>query len=558
MLALRNRFNALTPKPTTILIISIIFITIASYLISFNLWKTLFYFILPYIIVNLMDYGTVKISHNDFSGKKIMMVNLTIMIISIVQFSILHIFFSTEFSLFLAFSSPVFMRVIVYLIFMRKTPVIGIITSLYYNIIYGVIIPFMGASYAIPFIISSGIYLLAGFPILKITRTSFLKEFGEDPLWFVSSFINYISTHSKDSVDTLNRFFEGIYRERTVPISTLAFWDKDSPKAIFVFPYIHPGPFDGIGGSNITEKLKNASGLSNLFVFHTTTTHDNNIADNDVKKIAKSVKNSLNKNQKFDKMSDMHRFKLDNIEVMVQVFGKYMIIALLPIQDIFDDVDLESGMKLREKLLKYYEDSAIIDAHNNFDEHATPLFLNDDEINKIIEKVKNIKADAPIRMGYAQRTFKGRSIGPDGIKVAVFDYNGKKIGYILMDGNNIKKGFRDKVRKSLKGLLDDVEIFSTDNHIVNNDLTDLNPVGERDPWDYILSLIKDAVIEATKNITSTKVSMQTENVQLKMAVSGQMDKINDITRGVLKKAKIVTPILVLVSFTSALLSFLYL
>jgi len=556
ILSLR-RYVVSTPRYEITIILSIAFIVLASYLISFDIWKTILFFGLPYIIVILLDFLTIRFTCLYFPGRRIITLNLVVAISAIIQIAIFQIFYPFEFSLFLAFSSTAFLRTLVYYVFMRRRPKLSILTALNYNIIYAIILPFIGKHYVIPFIVSTVIYTLMAFLILKISTTQFIKEFEEDPLWFLSSFINYLSKETEENLHHLNRFFESIYEKRITPVSTLIFWKDGKAKAIFVFPYIHPGPFGNVGGSNITKKLRDLTGMSNLLVFHTTSTHDNNVANDDIKKIADVIKRALNPKKKYKKMSDIHRFKIDCFEVIAQIFGRYAFVSLLPTVNIFDDVDLESGLILRNMLSNIYEDSAIVDAHNNFDETATPLRLKNEDIKDIFENVKDLEVDAPIKIGYSQKILKGASIGPDGIKVVVFEYKNKKIGYILVDGNNIKKGFRNKVIASVRGLLDDVEIFSTDNHIVNYDILDLNPFGSKDPWEDLIKNIRNAIKDAINDIEKVEVSMYTEDVEFKMAKKEQLKMMSDITKDALRKVKISIPLLILGGFFVALLSFLY-
>ncbi len=546
-----------TPRYEVTITLSIIFTLLSSYLIYWDIWKALLIFGVPYALVNFLDYAMIKIGRTYFPGKRILTLNLLIFIEVLIQILIFQRFFSFEFSLLLAFSSAVFLRTFVYFVFMRKRPVLGIITSLNYNMIYGVIALFAARNFTISYTIASGIYLISSLFILRISVAKFVREFSEDPLWFIASFINYLSNGEREHLRSINRFFENIYTERTVPVSSMVFWKGDTPRVIFLFPYIHPGPFGEVGGSDITKKLKKFTGFDNLMIFHTTTTHDNNVADErDVKKIANVVKNSINAKNRCRKMSDALRFEFGNLEVLAHLFGRYLLVALLPTRDIFDDVDLKAGLMLRKKLLNFYDDAAIVDAHNNFDENAFPLTLTHGDVDAIAKRIKNLEADAPIVMGYAQRSFKGKSFGPDGIKVAVFIHNGKRIGYILLDGNNVKKGLRSKIIESLGDVLDEIEVFSTDNHIVNYNIMDLNPVGDKDDWNEIIKMVKDAVNDALSNAEEVEVSMHTEMVKLRMARRGQLEEMTNITKSAINTIKFAMPLIMVGGFLGALLSFL--
>ena len=140
--------------------------------------------------------------------------------------------------------------------------------------------------------------------------------------------------------------------------------------------------------------------------------------------------------------------------------------------------------------------------------------------------------------------------------MAVFEYGGKKIAYVLLDGNNIKRGLRDKIREELRDLVDEVEIFSTDNHIVNYDIMDLNPFGDKDDWDVIIENIKAAVRAALEDVEPVEVSMHTENVKMIMARRGQLQKMTEITRDALKTVKVAAPLTLITGFILSLLSFI--
>ncbi len=556
MLSLRRHLFTAPGYEITV-ILSILFILLSSFLISWDIWETLVLFALPYVFVNLLDFLMVKAARIYFPGRRIITLNLLMFTFAIVQILILQFFLPFLLSLFFGFSFSVFTRLLIYLVFMRKNKALGVLTALNYNTIYALISLFYYPNFFVPFILSTFIYAVMAWILLRVSVARFIREFSEDPLWFLSTFINYLSNATEDNVHHLNRFFQSIYTKREVPVSSMIFWRGNEPKAFFVFPYIHPGPFGNVGGSNITYKLREFTGYDNLLVFHTTTTHDNNVgSDEDVKKIAEVIKRSLNPKRRYDRISDFARFRVDGFDVAVQILGNYPIISLLPTYRIFDDVDLNAGLLLREKISKNFDDSAIVDAHNNFDENALPLTLTSKDINNIVKGVLNLKADYPLKMGYAHKTIKGKSAGPDGIKVAVFEYGGKKIAYVLLDGNNIKRGLRNRIRQELKDMVDEVEIFSTDNHIVNYDIMDLNPFGDKDNWDEIIESIRDAIKDALNNIEPVEVSMHTENVKLTMARRGQLQKMTEITKDALKTVKIAAPLTLICGFILSLLSFL--
>jgi len=561
VLNLRKHLPKKTPSFTFTFILSTLFILFFSYITSLDFMKAFLLFAVPYILITFIDYAIIRLSNIYFPINRISSLNILVFFFSLLLFILFRIIFPFFFSFFLAFSSLIYGRHLIYYVFLHNRKYLKYSMSLFYNILYLTISLIFFREYALPYAISTLIYWMAANLILKFSVSRFIKEFGENPLWFISSFINYLAKKDRDCEDVhdINGFFKKIYTKREVPVTLLGFHRKDgSLKTLFVFPYIHPGPFGNVGGSNLPNKLEKYTGLKNLMVFHTTTTHDDNIAtEEDVKKIAKIVSEYKSK-EKYSRMSDLKRFTVENIDIALQIFGKCPLIFLLPTGYVFDDVDFRTGMSIRRKLIAPWNEVIVVDAHNNFDEDALPLALSVHHINLIKKNLKDILVDKPIKMGYGSKTFEGRSIGPGGVKVAVFLYGEKKIAYILLDGNNIKRGLRDRIRERALKIVDDAEVFSTDNHIVNYDFLDLNPVGDKDNWDNIIANVEVALKEALRNVEVVYVDTYTKKVVLNMATRGQLHKITEITKMSVGRAKIVAPLSLLLSILFSILLFIYL
>jgi len=557
VLELRKHLPRKMPSFPFTFITSTIFILFFSYIISLDFIKAIFLFLLPYVLITFVDYGMTALTHTYFPLRRISSLNVLVFFFSLLLFIIFRIFFPFFLSFFLAFSSLVYLRHIIYAVFMHDKKPLNLTMGVLYNFIYIIIALLYFREYLYPYLISTFLYWFAAHLTLRFSVSKFVKEFGENPLWFLSSFVNYMSKNKREEVHELNGFFKNIYSQREVPITLLGFHRSDgSLKAMFVFPYIHPGPFGSVGGSDIPNKLEKYTGLNNLLVFHTTTTHDDNIAtEEDVKKIANIIKKYSGRG-KYDRFSDFKRFHVGNIEVATQIFGNYALIFLIPSKRFFDDVDFRAGMTIRRKLLNFFEDAAVVDAHNNFDENALPLTLSAHEINIIKKKLKELKADEPIKMGFASSRIQGKSIGPGGIRTVVFEYGDRRIAYILLDGNNIKKGLRERIRTEALKIVDEAEIFSTDNHIVNYNFLDLNPIGDKDSWDLLIGKIISTLKKAVENIEEVKVEALTEFVMLNMASRGQLHKLTEITRLSVGRAKIIAPLSLSLSFILSLIVFI--
>ncbi len=558
---LRRHIPRKMPSFTFTFITSILFILFFSYITSLDFIKAVLLFALPYVLITFVDYLTMRMVNVYFPVKRISYLNMLSFFFALLLFVIFRIFFPFFFSFFLAFSSLVYTRHIIYRVFLHNRKILRFSTGLFYNIVYLIVSLIYFREYALPYFLGTLVYWSAAEFILALSVSRFVREFGENPLWFISSFINYLASGDTESGDVqeLNGFFKNIYTKRVIPVTLIGFHREDgSLKTLFVFPYIHPGPFGNVGGSNIPNKLEKYTGIKNLMVFHTTTTHDDNIAtEEDVKKIAKIV-SDYRGTGKYEMMSDLKRFSLENIDAAAQIFGKYPLVILLPTNEVFDDVDFRVGMSIRRKAKNSWEELVVIDAHNNFDENALPLTLSAHHINIIKRNLRELRVDKPILLGYASRTFRGKSIGPGGIRVAVFQYGEKKIAYILLDGNNIRKGLRDRIRERALKLVDEVEVFSTDNHIVNYNFLDLNPIGDRDDWDTIIDEVENTINDALRNVEKVRVEAETRHVVLHMASRGQLHRITEITRLSVGRAKIAAPLSLILSISLSILIFLLL
>jgi putative membrane protein len=105
-------------------------------------------------------------------------------------------------------------------------------------------------------------------------------------------------------------------------------------------------------------------------------------------------------------------------------------------------------------------------------------------------------------------------IGPLGIRVSVFEVNGQRTAYILIDGNNMEPGLRDHIIGSLPAV-DQSEILTTDTHIVNTVKAE-NQVGGNIDHDELLSLIISLVDEAVRDIEPVEAGMASERTEVRV------------------------------------------
>jgi Predicted membrane protein len=86
------------------------------------------------------------------------------------------------------------------------------------------------------------------------------------------------------------------------------------------------------------------------------------------------------------------------------------------------------------------------------------------------------------------------------VQALVAEVGGQKTAYILLDGNNIIHGAREVLLDSVKDIVEQAEVMTTDSHVVNT-ITGLNPIGYRVPPESIAPYVREAVEEAIADLT---------------------------------------------------------
>ncbi len=101
------------------------------------------------------------------------------------------------------------------------------------------------------------------------------------------------------------------------------------------------------------------------------------------------------------------------------------------------------------------------------------------------------------------------SVGELGIRVVVTELFNRRNAYILIDGNNMVKGLRERIINSLKVEGIEAEVMTTDSHAMNKKEA-YNYVGMKTKkHDEIINTIKEAVKEAISDLEPVDVGAGT-------------------------------------------------
>jgi putative membrane protein len=133
-------------------------------------------------------------------------------------------------------------------------------------------------------------------------------------------------------------------------------------------------------------------------------------------------------------------------------------------------------------------------------------------------------------------------MGPGGITAIVVEVGDQKAAYVVIDGNNMLSGLREKILSALNSLgIAEGEVFTTDTHSVNA-LTlnerGYHPIGEVIDHEKLIGYIKDAVNAALACLEPAKFGCRSLTIP-KVRVIGQkpLEKLCILPDKAVQKAK---------------------
>ncbi len=541
-------------------ILPAIIILLIDYLIIKNI-TIISIIIFSYLILTLIDFTAIKSTNKSFNHNRIIYMGFASFVLSNLFFWIaysINVFISTDVYYILALSIgfPSFLRFLIlyvyypdytfeaFFISMDYTYSFIIISVLFYSFLLKNILYII-----IPLIISTLIYVLFSYLFIKITTVSFSKKYHSKPSELINFFLN-----KTNGGDVGEKFFKKVYNKKTrVPVKTINIMDNDKSKVTLIFPYVHPGPFGDLCTSDLPVKLKNELDDDNIMVFHTATTNSNNCSGkDDIKNIAIAVKNSIGNMKYNGYISDFVKFNVNGYDVTLQKFGNFGFSAIIPGNKRFDDISLKAGLKLIKGLKNSgAEDFALIDAQNKFTKNADELNDCSIFINPLIKKFNETRSKYPAMIGYSKKVANMNGLASMGIQSIVMKIDDKYNAIVLTDSNNITEEIIKDSRYKLKNRVASLDIYTTDNHAVNASNLDINPLGKNCDVNEVSNLIREAVMSAINNVSMVKVGMDTQYVNVTM---GEDNSFHDLISTVLLSIKKAKYSIAFVLFLSILIS----
>jgi putative membrane protein len=375
------------------------------------------------------------------------------------------------------------------------------------------------------------IYGFAVWAFVKFIDRPWKQSLGVSVLDFLRGFIGHIA----EGTNELEDFFEDIGEEAVVPVTVLAFRrpGDGTEKARFVLPMIHPGPMGEIGGGNLPKRVaESADGIA--FPPHATAGHDFNlVTENEVETLIETADSAYEDIEYQDTATPAVRVEEGDAKMVGQAFGDDALLVATYSPEFADDVEYAVGLSAAaEARSAGVEDVMLVDAHNcnNGLEgpdlgHVYPGSERSFDMMQAAGRAGDRLAEteqAPIRLGVAwDETRWGPldGIGPLGVRVSVLEIGDRRTVYVLVDGNNMEPGLRDRIVASVTApdaegfAADEAEVMTTDTHVVNQ-VEASNQVGEAIDADELLDVIERLVAEAADDMEPVEAGMASERAEV--------------------------------------------
>ncbi|MEM1563428.1 MAG: DUF2070 family protein [Candidatus Bathyarchaeia archaeon] len=304
-------------------------------------------------------------------------------------------------------------------------------------------------------------------------------------------------------------FLEKLSEEHNIEVSMLKF-ESSKTEVFIVVPLVHPGPFKNVGSSLLPFMLKTA--LEQKFggvacVPLGLLGHELDVASQShVKKIVTYTLESADFEAKEAKATPFIKVSNGLATACCQIFGKTALISFSLAPRTTEDFPQELGEFVRGEAEKLgLKSCVVVNAHNSINGVVDTQTALDS-----LKQVAVACLKEAVSMRYA--SFKVGAVtvipdefglkegmGPGGITVVAVEAGSQRAAYVVVDGNNMVAGLREKILDTLKPLgFAEGEVFTTDTHAVNAvtfNERGYHPVGEVISHEKLIGY----VVEAAKN-----------------------------------------------------------
>ena len=421
------------------------------------------------------------------------------------------------------------------------------------------IVPFLAfwepeIGYAMTTIICSSLASLAIGLISTVCFISILDREGKQKLGIPS--LSLFKAFLLNWVAELNAPFEKLLEKlgtsQNVDVSLIKF-NSSKPKAVIVIPSIHPGPFKNIGSSLLPSMLKSVLEKElgcTVCVPHGLLGHEFDLASQvQNQRIISRIVELASLEGSEVKATPSIKISEGLATAYCQIFGKFVFLALTLAPNTTEDLPQELGVFVHQEAEKYgVTCSSIINAHNSIDGlmNMQDALADLKRVSVICLKKTSSLNQFPFEVGAGTVTPKEYTLkdgmGPGGITAIVAKVGIQKTAYVVIDGNNMVAGLREKILSDLNSIgIEQSEIFTTDTHSVNAVILGdrgYHPIGEAMDHEKLIRYIKEVTLAALSNLEPVKVACSTTTIQDVTVIGDkQLETLCVLTDKTLQKAK---------------------
>jgi len=415
---------------------------------------------------------------------------------------------------------------------------------------------------AVKIIGAAAVLLTALWMIFYLLNAPAKRNFGFSTIQAVVLFFGQWLRGSKG----LEEVLAGVGERVETFLGVVAFRAKRSKKfkAAFIVPYVHFGPFGNLGGSEfpalLTAGVERRFG-GKAFVFHGTVNHDfNPVYSSSVSILERGVFEAIGGESHYSDRAALlsSHAGLSSLNGISFGNGSFLLASRAPSSS--EDIDLSVGTALRYKLeARGFGKSIIADAHNSITDGAmfeigSPEYFQFESAVDALEK-----PDAGrLRVGAASNGLKEftsrQGVGGAGLHVAVVEAGGGRACVVLFDGNNLQPEFRSRLLNELKPYkFDYCEVATTDTHSVNTINGTHNPVGLNADREILVRAVHECVRAALKDLEDCEASVDVTRVPLSVFGAKRQSELITAINSVISIAKIVAPVILVLSIVAAFL-----
>ena len=358
--------------------------------------------------------------------------------------------------------------------------------------------------------------------------------------------------------DPLEAHLEKMGVNEDIDVTLLRF-DASTPKAAIIVPLVHPGPFKNIGSSLLPSLLKKH--FEEAYGCQTCTPlgllgHELDLASQTQNfKVITQIIEAAKFETTETLASPLVQVSEGYATASCQVFGNTAFLSFTLSPKTTEDLPQELGQTVQKEAQKYgLTCTLVVNCHNSLtDVIDTIEHLAEFEAaaSKCLQKVASMPRK-PFKIGsstvYPKDFSLKEGMGTGGITAITVQVETQTSAYIVIDGNNMISGFREKVLSALNASgFDASEVFTTDTHAVSALVTGrrgYHPVGEVMDQDKLTRYIIEAAKEAVTNLESAKVGCKHFIVPNIRVIGGsRIASLSLLVDQAIKKAKrVVVPV----------------